>query len=111
METPISYKDVQLYFRGYDNTLEQFKFLEDHFDFYNGEKIVLTGVSSGGMGTFFYSTYLYEHTKSAKVYSIPDSGLFLVDFYSKVVGDQVLKKNVIPIANLVNEGTSGFPFP
>ena len=26
--TPISYKDKQLYFRGYDNVMEQFRYLD-----------------------------------------------------------------------------------
>ena len=55
---PISYKDKKLYFRGHNNTLETFNFLDKEFDFYNGEAIVITGVSAGGLATFLYSNYL-----------------------------------------------------
>ena len=58
LSDPIRYKDANLYFRGYNNALEQFRFLDEHFDIYRGEAIVLTGVSAGGMGTFFYSNLL-----------------------------------------------------
>lgn len=88
---PISYKDKQLYFRGYNNILEQFYFLDQKFDFYNGNTIVLTGVSAGGIGTYFYSNYLVQNTKTSKVYAIPDSGLFITDYYSPIVGAQVMK--------------------
>ena len=57
--------------------MEQFRYLDQTFDFYNGDSIVITGVSAGGMATFFYSNYLLENTKKAKVYAIPDSGLFV----------------------------------
>ena len=65
--------------------------MDEHFDFYNGDKIVLTGVSAGGMGTYFYSNYLYEHTKTSKVLAIPDSGLFLVDYVTPLAGIPVIK--------------------
>lgn len=61
------------------------------FDFYNGEKIVITGVSAGGMATYFHSNYLMEHTKKAKVYAIPDSGLFITDFVSPTIGQSVIR--------------------
>ena len=79
-----------------------FRYLDEKLDFYNGDKIVLTGVSAGGMGTYFYSNYLYENTKSAKVYGIPDSGLFLVDFFSPLAGMPILRKAAEPLIQLVN---------
>lgn len=75
--SPINYKDKNLYFRGTNNSLEQFYYLDKKLDFYNGDTIVLTGVSAGGIATYFYSNYLLDHTKKAKVYAIPDSGLFI----------------------------------
>ncbi len=89
---PISYKDKQLYFRGYNNTLEQFRYLDQQFDFYNGDSIVITGVSAGGIATYLYSNYLFEHTKTAKVYALPDSGLFITEFYSPFVKMQTIKE-------------------
>jgi len=43
-------------------------------------------VSAGGVATFLYSNYVFENTKKAKVYAIPDSGLFITEFYSPIVG-------------------------
>ena len=89
--------------------MEQFRFLDQRFDFYNKEAIVLTGVSAGGMGTFFYSNYLMENTKTSKVYAIPDSGLFLVDYLTPTVSKQVLRAACTPLFNLINNNNKGFP--
>jgi len=61
------------------------------------------------MGTYFYSNYLYENSKKARVQVIPDSGLFLVDFFTPLAGMPVLRKAAEPLMKLVNEGTSSFP--
>ena len=66
--------------------------MDKEFNFYDGDRIVLTGVSAGGMGTYFYSNYLYENTRSAKVYAIPDSGLFLVDYFTPLAQMQVIRR-------------------
>lgn len=99
---PIQYKDKQLYFRGYNNTMEQFYYLDKEFDFYNGEAIVITGVSAGGMATYFYNTYLVENTKKAKVYAIPDSGFFITDYYSPIVGMKVIRIMAENLFKLIN---------
>ena len=91
LDEPIQYKDKQLYFRGYNNTIEQLRFMNEHFDFYNGDSIVITGISAGGIATYLYSNYLMENTKKAKVYAMPDSGLFITEFYSPLVEKQVIK--------------------
>lgn len=51
----------------------------------------MTGVSAGGMATFQWVQYLKEHTKTSKVYGMPDSGLFLVDYYSPIVHEKVVR--------------------
>lgn len=53
-------------------------------DFYNGDVIVMTGVSAGGMATYEWTNYLYQNTKKAKVYGMPDSGFFITDYYSQI---------------------------
>ena len=55
---PIIYKNIKLYFRGYNNTIEQLRYLDQNFNLYNAEKIVVTGVSAGGIATYLYSNYL-----------------------------------------------------
>ena len=32
--------------------------MDKQFDFYNGDTIVITGVSAGGVATFLYANYL-----------------------------------------------------
>ena len=60
--------------------METFNYLDRQFNFYNGDAIVITGVSAGGIATYLYSNYLVENTKKAKVYALPDSGLFITEF-------------------------------
>lgn len=54
------------------------------------------------MGTYFYSTYLYEHTKKAQVLAIPDSGLFLVDYVTPLAGKPIIKLFGGPLIKMVN---------
>lgn len=56
--------------------------MDEKQDFYNGDVIVMTGVSAGGMATYQWTNYLFQNTKKAKVYGIPDSGFFITDYYS-----------------------------
>lgn len=70
---------------------------------------MLTGVSAGGMGTYFYSNYLYENTRKAKVYTIPDSGLFIADYYTPLAGARIIKEAAKPLMKLVYENISSFP--
>jgi hypothetical protein len=43
-----------------------------------------------------------ENTKTSKVYAIPDSGLFLVDYLTPTVSKQVLRAACTPLFNLIN---------
>jgi hypothetical protein len=106
---PVAYKDAQLYFRGYDNIMQIFKTFDEEYDFYNWDSIVLTGVSAGGMGTYFYSNYLMEHTQKAKVYAIPDSGLFMVDYFSTLAMAQIMRMAASPLMQLINPDNKAFP--
>lgn len=110
-ENPIPYKDKNLYFRGSRNTLEQFRYLDETLDFYNGDTIVMTGVSAGGMATFQWSNYLMEHTKTSKVYAVPDSGYFITAFYSPLAQQKVLKERAMNLLNLVGSVPEELPGP
>lgn len=74
--------------------MEHFRYLDSQYDFYNGDSIVITGVSAGGMAVYQWSNYLFENTKKAKVYSIPDSGFFITDYYSPLEGKKVLSEKI-----------------
>ena len=105
-ENPITFKDKQLYFRGTRNSLEQFHYLDEKYDFYNGDTIVLTGVSAGGMATYEWSNYVLDHTKKAKFYALPDRGFFITDFYSDIVDMKVLlsyAKNLVELVGVDEE--------
>jgi hypothetical protein len=89
---PIPYKDKKLYFRGTFNVLEQVKYLEDKYDIFRKNKIVVTGVSAGGIATYLYSNHFLAKTVTAKIYSIPDSGLFLTDYYSPLAKEKIIRE-------------------
>lgn len=67
-------------------------------------KIVITGVSAGGIATYLYSNYILAKTVTAKVYSIPDSGLFLTDYYSPLAGQKVIREKARALLDLVWNG-------
>lgn len=54
------------------------------------------------MATYLFSNYLIDHTITAKVYAIPDSGLFITDYYSPIVQEQALRHNAEALFRLVN---------
>lgn len=46
----------------------------------------MTGVSAGGIATYLYANLFYQKSITSKVYAIPDSGLFLTDYESPLLG-------------------------
>lgn len=79
---------------------------------YNGGKIVLTGISAGGMATFEWGQFLYTQTKKAKVYLMPDSGLFLTDYYSPLREQKTLRVLATDLMKLViQDGQDFLPVP
>ncbi len=71
------------------------------YSIYDGGKIIITGVSAGGIASFEWSNYLVDNTRKAKVYAMPDSGLFLTDYFSPVVGTKMLRKYCTVLLDLV----------
>ena len=57
---PISYKDRNLYFRGSNNTIAHFDFLNNNFNLFKASQIIITGSSAGGLASFIWSNYVYE---------------------------------------------------
>jgi hypothetical protein len=72
--------------------LEQIKYIEDKYDIFRKNKIVVTGVSAGGIATYLYADVFLAKTITAKVYAIPDSGLFLTDYYSPLTGKAAIRE-------------------
>lgn len=86
---PISYKGADLYFRGTNNSIQQFESLNKLFGLYSADKVVLTGVSAGGMAVYYWSNYLYDRSQNKQVYSVPDSGLFLISYVNPFTGTKL----------------------
>jgi len=76
----IDYKNTTLYFRGSNNTLTHFDYLNKTYGLFNANKIIISGVSAGGIATFIWANYLLEQSVNKNVYSIPDSGIFISSF-------------------------------
>jgi hypothetical protein len=76
--------------------------LNETYDFFNKDTIVITGVSAGGIASYFWQNYLVENTKTSKIYAIPDSGLFITDYYSPIVEKQLLRERAQILLKLVS---------
>jgi hypothetical protein len=60
--------------------------LNSTFGLYSADKVVITGVSAGGMATYQWSNYLYDKSLNKQVFAMPDSGLFVVDYVNPFTG-------------------------
>lgn len=77
-KNPISYKGVDLYFRGAAVTRSNFKWVQTRYNLRGAEQVILTGSSAGGVATFLWTNYLRTLvSRPNNVVSIPDSGVFL----------------------------------
>ena len=76
-DNPISYKGTQLFFRGGRITRSHFKWLIKKYSLNRASKILFTGGSAGGIGSFLWGNYLQSIIdKPDSVYIVPDSGIF-----------------------------------
>jgi len=70
-----------LFFRGSNNTLAHFEYLDKNFNLFASSEIVITGTSAGGLASYIWSNYVYEKASNPEgVLIIPDSGTFIIDF-------------------------------
>lgn len=100
-DEPAEYQGHKIYFRGGKNAIGIFEHLSHKYDFYNKDTIIMTGGSAGGIATFQWSNYLYEHAVTSKVYSIPDSGLFLMDYQSPIAHAKLFQVLATPTIDLI----------
>ena len=94
--------------------MEHFSYLQEKYNWYNSEAIVITGVSAGGMGAYQWVSYLQKNTVTAKVMAIPDSGFFITDYYSPLAQRKVLRdqmSNLIKLVNVDPESEKYLPEP
>ncbi len=45
------------------------------------------------------------HTKTSKVYGIPDSGFFITDYYSEIAHEKLVRNRAMNLLNLINNYT------
>jgi len=64
--------------------------------------VVVTGESAGGIATFLWADYVYKLSSNKNVYSIPDSGLFLVEYADPNTGKPVVPTKLKVLLGLVN---------
>jgi hypothetical protein len=68
----------------------------------------VSGKSAGGIATYLYSDLFYDKALKAKVYAVPDSGLFLTDYYSPIVQTKVIRYLSQALIDIV-WGAQGYP--
>ena len=56
-EAPVNYKDINLYFRGANNTLKHFEYLNITYQLFRSSKIVLAGYDAGAQAVFYWADY------------------------------------------------------
>jgi hypothetical protein len=69
---------------------------------YNANKVVVTGESAGGIATYLWADHVYKKSVNKQVYSIPDSGLFLIDYPNPKTGNALFPTQLNVLFNLVN---------
>ena len=75
---PIQYKDTHLYFRGATNFRSHIQWLIKEHSLAYAERVMLTGVSAGGIATFLWGEYLKSQLLKPKgFFMVVDSGIFL----------------------------------
>lgn len=93
--------------RGSRNTQEHFYYLDKNYDFYNKDTIVISGTSAGGMSAISWVQYVADNTKKAKVYGMPDSSIFLIDYYNPITKKQDSRNTLVIRQKLIGKMNDG----
>lgn len=102
VEEPYIFNGVQLWFRGYNNTMSTLEYMRDNYDLFNATEIIISGGSAGGQATYIWSSYLQDYfPDNIKFMAIPDAGLFL-DVYNNDTNCNLFRYLNWKIANLTN---------
>lgn len=101
---PVSYKGTNLYFRGHNVTTAQLNSIDQTYKLFSAAtEIVVTGQSAGGLATFLWTNYIASRApKTAKVWSLPDSGIFLdsTHYTAKQNTYRMLFENFMKVSNV-----------
>ena len=98
---PLKYKDAELYFRGGRIIRAHLSWINSKYDLKNAEKVILTGMSAGGLAVNLWTDYVKDLVgDDDKVYPISDSGVFL--HFNTITGDNRIEKEMQNIYKLAN---------
>ena len=101
-EKPYVFNGVNLWFRGYNNTLSTFEHLRKNLKLFEASEIIVSGGSAGGQATYMWTSFLQDYfPKSIKFMAIPDAGLFL-DVYNNQSHCYLYRYLNQKVANLTN---------
>lgn len=63
---------------------------------------MVSGGSAGGIATYLWTDYIFDRSTTKKVFSVPDSGLFLTDYPNPHTGQSNLAGPLRVLFGLVN---------
>ena len=72
---------------------------------------MVSGLSAGGVATYYWVDYVKYHTKTSKVYGMPDSGMFISDYYSPIFKKQYALNRFMNLQKLVGTPTDSVDIP
>lgn len=106
---PLNYKNKDLYFRGQNVTIGQLDAVDATYKLWTeGTEIIVSGCSAGGLAAFIWTNYIAGKAKG-KVYSVPDSGIFL-DAANIRNGQNIYRNELANLMAIANVET-GVPVP
>lgn len=103
-KSSVYYKNTNLYFRGHKVAIAQLNSIDKYYGIFSkATDIIVTGQSAGGLATYLWTNYIAERApKTAKVLSLPDSGIFL-DSTNFVTGKNDYKQIFLNFMKLSND--------
>ena len=102
VEQPIQFNGMDLWFRGYNNTISVFEYVREHFGLFEASEVIVSGGSAGGQATYIWSAYLPEYfPPHVKLMGMPDAGMFL-DVYNTETECNLFRYLNHKISNLTN---------
>lgn len=103
LEEPILVNDVELYFRGFQNTNETLNYAKANLGLFNATEIIFSGTSSGGFAAIFWASHLQKgyFPDNIRLLSIIDASMML-DTYNNYYGCHLFRYYLQKLSNLTN---------
>ncbi len=104
LKDPVLVNGTELWFRGYNNTIETIEYARKHYGLFEAEEIIISGESSGGQAVLFSANYFRSYfPKKIKLIGIVDAGFF-VDFNNINAHCHLFRFMIKNLINLTNSG-------